>query len=119
MYEATQEFDLLAKPASIRNTNKEHVMRLRTAALSFVCCLICVSIGYSADWGMKEGVPDIKSAGAIAFGPDGILFVGDTKGATVFAIATGDTKAEKSAGKLKLEGLNKQVATTLGTDADS
>lgn len=94
-------------------------MRLRTAALSFVCCFVCASIGYSADWGMKEGVPDIKSAGAIAFGPDGILFIGDTKNAAVFAVATGDTKAEKSSGKLKLEGLNKQIATALGTDADS
>jgi hypothetical protein len=68
---------------------------------------------------MKVGTPDIKSAGAIAFGPDGILFVGDTKGAAVFAIATDDTKAEKSAGKLHAEGLNKQVASVLGTEADA
>ncbi len=29
---------------------------------------------------LKQGNPQIKSAGPLGFGPDGILFVGDTKG---------------------------------------
>ncbi len=29
---------------------------------------------------LKQGKPDLKSAGPLAFGPDGILFVGDTEG---------------------------------------
>jgi hypothetical protein len=40
-------------------------------------------------WGLKEGAPDLKSAGQLAFGPDGVLFVGDAKGAAVFAIDRG------------------------------
>ncbi len=28
---------------------------------------------------LKKGTPDLKSAGPLAFGPDGILFVGDTQ----------------------------------------
>lgn len=48
-------------------------------------------------WGLKEGTPDIKSAGHLAFGPDGILFVGDAKGAAVFAFATDDTQGEAKA----------------------
>ena len=39
---------------------------------------------------LKKGTPDLKSAGPLAFGPEGILFVGDTQGAAVFAIDTGD-----------------------------
>lgn len=40
--------------------------------------------------GLKSGAPALQSAGALAFGPEDILFVGDTKSAAVFAIATGD-----------------------------
>lgn len=94
-------------------------MQFRIATFLSLCCLCLTSAGFAADWGMKEGTPEIKSAGALAFGPDGILFIGDAKSATVFAIATGDTKAEKSAGKLQLEGLNKQIATLLGAEADA
>jgi hypothetical protein len=45
-------------------------------------------------WGLKEGTPDLQSAGALAFGPDDVLFVGDTKSAAVFAIATGKTQKD-------------------------
>ncbi len=34
--------------------------------------------------------PEMKSAGPLAFGPEGVLFVGDTAGAAIFAIETGD-----------------------------
>ena len=47
----------------------------------------------AANSGMTTGTPDIKSAGPLAFGPDGILFVGDPKGAAIFAIDTQDTAA--------------------------
>ena len=48
--------------------------------------------------GFVSGTPEIKSISALAFGPDGILFVGDSRSAAVFAIETGDVeKVEKSA----------------------
>lgn len=74
----------------------------------------------AADWtaGMKEGKPEFKSMGSLAFGPDGILFVADAKSAAVTAIATGDTKPAASAPALKVEGINQKVAGLLGTSAD-
>ena len=39
---------------------------------------------------MKQGNPQLKSAGPLGFGPEGILFVGDTQGSAVFAIDTAD-----------------------------
>ena len=71
----------------------------------------------AADSGMTTGTPDIKSAGPLAFGPDGILFIGDPKGAAIFAIDTEDTAGAKSA-ELALEGIDGQVAGLLGTTAD-
>jgi hypothetical protein len=66
---------------------------------------------------MKEGKPDIKSVSQLAFGPDGILFVADSKSAAVFAVATGDNKSG-SAAALKAEDIGQKVAGLLGIAAD-
>ena len=72
----------------------------------------------SATSGMKEGAVTLKSAGPIAFAPDGVLLVADTKAAAIVAIDTGDTKSDKSAKPLKVEGINTKIAALLGTSAD-
>jgi hypothetical protein len=67
----------------------------------------------SADiYGLSEGAPDLQSAGALAFGPDGILFVGDVTGAAVFAIRTGDQPVD--AGDLQIEDFTAKLAEELG-----
>jgi hypothetical protein len=66
--------------------------------------------------GMTKGTPDIKMAGPLAFGPDGILLIGDPQGAAIFAVATGDTKAG-SGGTIKVEGIDAKIGAMLGTDA--
>ncbi len=65
---------------------------------------------------LKRGTPDLKSAAALAFGPEGILFVGDSQGAAVFAIATGDQKPAAVSGALKIEGIDEKIASMLGTN---
>src|SRR5687768_5322596 len=72
----------------------------------------------AAATGMKEGKVDLKSAGPITFGPEGILFVADTKAAAIVAIDTGDGKGNGSAKPLKVEGINTKIAALLGTSAD-
>jgi hypothetical protein len=64
---------------------------------------------------LKKGTPDLKSAGPLAFGPEGILFVGDTQGAAIFAIDTGDRSPSSAAGPLKVEGIDGKIASMLGT----
>jgi hypothetical protein len=64
---------------------------------------------------LKKGSPDLKSAGAMAFGPQGILFVADTTGAAIFAFDTGDRTAAPSAGTFKVEAINEKVAALIGT----
>ena len=65
---------------------------------------------------LKKGTPDIKQAGALAFAPEGILLVGDSLGAAVFAIDTGDRPASPATGPLKVEGLGEKVAGLLGVE---
>jgi hypothetical protein len=74
----------------------------------------------ASDWtaGMTEGKPAFKSMGPLAFGPDGILFVADTKAATLVAVATGDTRPASGTPEMKVEGINQKVAGVLGTTAD-
>jgi len=75
--------------------------------------------------GMKEGKPAFKSMGPIAFGPNGILFIADTRSAAITAIATSpntvgasDPKAHE-ARPIKVEGIDQKVAALLGTTPDA
>ena len=97
---------------------KPIIQNILTLALSL---LVGFSTVHAADWtaGMKEGNPALKSMGPLAFGPDGILFVADTKGAAVVAIATGDTKPSSGTKPVKVEGINQKIAGLLGSTADN
>ena len=66
---------------------------------------------------LKKGTPDLKSAGPLAFGPDGILFVGDTKGAALFAIDTGDERGCGREARRRGQGPGRQGRGLLGTDS--
>jgi len=68
--------------------------------------------------GLVSGKADLKSAGALAFGPDGVLFVGDSTQASIFAIDTEDSKAAAGAAQVEIHGINEKIAALAGTSAD-
>jgi len=72
----------------------------------------------SASAAMKLGKADLKSAGALAFGDKGVLFVGDSVGAKVFALETGDVKKLAVPVAVEITGINQKVAALLGTAPD-
>ena len=84
-----------------------------------VFCLLAPKSG-AVDWttGMKSGNPGLKSIGQLAFGPEGILFIADAKGAAIVAIATGETTSSGGEAAFKVEGINQKIAALLGTSAD-
>ena len=84
---------------------------------AMVALTALVPVAHSADWGLEKGTADLKSAGPLAFGPDGILLVGDTKAATVFAIDTGDASGDPAKARFTIKALNKKVADFVGEDA--
>src|SRR3989442_9853573 len=88
-------------------------------------CILMVVVVFSAVLSaadltdsLKLGKPDLKSASQLAFGPEGILFVGDSRQAAVFAIATEDTKAAPSLPKIDIKAVNEKIAALLGTMPD-
>src|SRR5436309_8093653 len=74
----------------------------------------------ASNWmdGLKEGKPAFKSMDQLAFGPEAILFVADTRSAAITAIATGDTKPAGDMKPIKVEGIDQKIAGVLGTTAD-
>lgn len=65
--------------------------------------------------GMKQGTPDVKSAGPITFAPQGILLLGDPAGSAVFAIATDDQSAGTPSAGMRVEKIDEKIAALLGT----
>ena len=59
---------------------EELIMSRRIAGVSFLAVALAAGLALAADSapGLGEvGKPDLKSAGPLAFGPKGVLFVGD------------------------------------------
>lgn len=69
-------------------------------------------------YNLKVGNPEIKSITSLAFGPEGILFIGDSKSAAVYAVKTNDSEKKKGA-SFNVEGIDEKLATMLGTTADN
>ncbi len=64
--------------------------------------------------GLALGSPGIKSVGPLAFGPEGVLFVGDNVGAAIFAIDAGDPGEASDSSAIDLENLDTSLAGYLG-----
>lgn len=105
-----------------------HRIKILAVALATLC--LTVGLGFhvyaaahpaaitAAAADLSVGKVQLHSAGPLAFGPDGILFVGDSAGAEVVAIDTGDRTAAKMAPKIDIKGVNEKIASLLGTSAD-
>lgn len=70
-------------------------------------------------YGFTIGTPAIKSINSLAFGPDGILFIGDSKSAAVFAMDTKDAAASGQAANIEIKNIDQKIAALLGTDAQN
>lgn len=67
---------------------------MKTIFYCLAVAIMCSATASAAHYGLKLGTPNLKSAKSLTFGPADVLFVGDTKSATVFAISTGDTEGD-------------------------
>lgn len=76
---------------------------------------LAASIG---KYGLEVGTPGIKSVGPLAFGPEGILFLADNMGATIFAIAVRDSDEANEQHSINVENLDTPLAAYLGCSRD-
>ena len=68
--------------------------------------------------GFVEGALELKSAGALAFGPDGVLFVGDSRGGAVYGLAVDDRTPDPHKGEVEINDIDKRIAKLLETPVD-
>jgi len=69
--------------------------------------------------GMTVGAPDVQSAGTLAFGPNNVLFIGDSQSAAVFAVDVHDEAKDAGAEPIRVQGIDTKIAGLLGTTADA
>ncbi|WP_437186479.1 hypothetical protein SH668x_003631 [Planctomicrobium sp. SH668] len=94
------------------------MMNLKDLALGAFLLALAAPLQAEDIYGLKSGAPEIASISAMAFGPDGILFVGDSKSAQIFAIASGDPN-EGNAPLTEVDKLSTKIAKTLDVMAES
>jgi hypothetical protein len=88
-----------------------------------ICALLALVLTASAGVpalqtdSLKAGKADLKSAGALAFGPNGLLFVGDSIGGMIYALDTQDRTASQATA-IDVPSLGGKIAAMLGTTVD-
>jgi hypothetical protein len=86
--------------------------------MKLLVCALTVTAAFAADSnGFVSGKADLKSAGSLAFNADGVLFVGDSAGAAVWALETND-KSAAPVQSFDVRGLDRKIAAALSTEPD-
>jgi hypothetical protein len=102
--------------AGVAITSRRRNMKLTLTCCAVVLSLVC-TVRADLSESLKTGAMDIKQAGPMAFGPDGVLFIGDTQQGAIYAVATGDSSGDPSSVKINVAGIDQKIAAMLGTTA--
>ena len=86
------------------------------AALPHVVTAARTPAGVAAE--LPAGKANLISAGRLAFGPNGILFVGDSVGGSIVALDTNDQTASRSTAKTNVQGIDAKIAALVGVTPD-
>jgi hypothetical protein len=65
-------------------------------------------------YGLQRGTVELKSGGPLAFGPSGILFIGDPKAAKIYAVNTEDEKTDGNS--FDVANLGGKISSALDSD---
>jgi hypothetical protein len=66
-----------------------------------------------------SGNPGIASINSLSFGPEGILFIGDSDNAAIYAIDTKDNTSKEKSDNIAVEDFDVKVAAALGTTQEN
>ena len=80
----------------------------------WIALLLAASTTF-AQTALTPGPVKLESAEALAFGPNGILFVGDSSAGAVYALDTNDHTATNTAPAIQIASLEEKLAALLGT----
>lgn len=99
-------------------------MKKLATLLTLACLLILATsatkkVSEDLTANFVTGDTKIASINQLAFGPEGILFIGDSKSAAIYALNTKDNTAKEKAAAINIEHFDKKVAQALGTTVDN
>jgi len=85
-----------------------------------VGAMAATAVGADVPKTEQRGKLELKSAGPLAFGPKGVVFIGDPKGAAIYAVETNEAAETSSHSRpsVNVDGVNQKIAALLGTKAD-
>jgi len=90
----------------------------RRVAVSLCALYVWVAAATSAvDASFTEGKPDLLSISALGFHPDGVLFLGDSKGGAVFALKLEEPADAGTKEGIQIADIETKIAARLGTRA--
>lgn len=98
-------------------------MRTQLSRVSMIVALVCLVAASDAPaWdltaGFSTGKPEIQSISTLEFGPEALLFIGDSKAGAVFVVDTGDTKPHDVSERFTIGDIEGKAAAMLGTTPD-
>jgi len=88
---------------------------MRWMLISSLIVLVLVSVPVGAEEAAASPGPSFESISTLAFGPEGVLFVGDAKAGAVIALKTGDTEPGKAPERFGIPDIETRLAAMLGT----
>ncbi len=96
------------------STPRAALLLLMIAAVAFT---VSAETGKEAGGEMTEKLT-LKSAGQLAFGPDGVLFIDDSMGTAVYAVQLEDKGKPATEELPRIQDIDDKVASLLGTAGD-
>jgi len=91
-------------------------MRLKKMCVTAAMLAAVIGMNVAANAAEKGNVT-LQSAGPLAFGPQGVLMVGDPKAAAVYAIETGDTSGSAADANITVKDLTGAIKAALKANA--
>lgn len=91
-------------------------MRKLFSLLAF--CSVLMAFGTDPNPFMKKGTPEIQSMGVLEFSDEGVLFIGDAKSATIYAVDLQESAGQAAEKPLMIPNLETKLAALLGTTDD-
>lgn len=90
---------------------------IKTIALGVVLLFTAnTSLWATAQYNLQEGGIQLRSVSTLSWGPDDILFIGDSLGGTVYAVQM-DNLSPKESQPITVAGFDRELSSYLGLPA--
>ena len=97
---------------------KKLLLGLAIIAIGFVTISAITTNNTKLTANFITGDTGISSVNSLSFGPEGILFIGDSKNAAIYAVLTNDVSVNEKAENIRLAEFDTKISASLGTTPD-